>query len=104
LSYFDTIAQERAGEINVIAINVGESVSKVQQFFGAYEPTMIVALDGNGAVFKDYCQNFSNPGSYIPFTLFVDSEGIVQYVHIGAFPSEADLRNALDSVFGTTIP
>ena len=99
MNYFDTIAREREGEIKVIAINVGDSVSKVQQFFGAYEPTMIVALDGNGAVFEDYCKHFSNPRFYIPFTLFVDIEGIVRQVNIGAFQSEADLRNTLDSVF-----
>jgi thiol-disulfide isomerase/thioredoxin len=99
LNYFETIAKESEGEIKVIAVNLGESASKVQEFFGDYEPTMIVALDGNGAVFVNYCQTYKNPKWYVPFTLFVDSEGIVQQVKIGAFQSKEELRNTLDSVF-----
>jgi thiol-disulfide isomerase/thioredoxin len=98
LPYFEAVAQESEGEIKVIAINVGESVSTVQDFFGDYEPTMIVALDGNGEVFVNYCQE-DNPQGYIPITLFVDSEGIIQYIKIGAFSSETELWDTLDSVF-----
>ncbi len=95
---FEAVAQESEGEIKVIAINVGESASTVQTFFGEYEPTMIVALDKNGEVFPNYCQE-DNPRGYIPITFFVDSEGIVQYIKIGAFQSETELWEALDSVF-----
>ncbi|GAF86358.1 unnamed protein product, partial [marine sediment metagenome] len=65
--------------------------------------TMIVALDNNGEVFVNYCQEDNSRG-YIPFTLFVDSEGIVQYIKIGAFTSETELWDTLDSVFETTVP
>ncbi len=98
LPYFEAVAQESEGEIKVIAINVGESASTVQTFFGDYEPTMIVALDENREVFVNYCQE-DNPRGYIPITFFVDSEGIVQYIKIGAFTSEAELWETLDSVF-----
>ena len=98
LPYFEAVAQESEGEIKVIAINVGESVSTVQDFFGDYEPTMIVALDKNGEVFVNYCQE-DNPRGYIPITFFVDSEGIIQYIKIGAFSSETELWDTLDSVF-----
>jgi len=98
LSYFEAVAQESEGEIKVIAINVGESDSRVQTFFGEYEPTMIVALDKNVEVFVNYCQE-DNPRGYIPITFFVDSEGIIQYIKIGAFQSETELWEALDSVF-----
>ena len=98
LPYFEAVAQESEGAIKVIAINVGESDSRVQDFFGEYEPTMIVALDGNGEVFVNYCQE-DNPRGYIPITFFVDSEGIIQYIKIGAFQSEAELWDTLDSVF-----
>jgi len=103
LHYFEAVAQESEGEIKVIAIDVGESASKVQTFFGDYEPTMIVTLDGNGEVFLNYCQE-DNPRGYIPITFFVDSEGIVQHIKIGAFQSEAELWDTLNDVFGTTIP
>jgi len=98
LHYFEAVAQESEGEIKVIAINIGESASTVQTFFDDYEPTMIVALDKNREVFVNYCQG-DNPQGYIPITLFVDSEGVVQYIKIGAFQSETELWEALDSVF-----
>jgi thiol-disulfide isomerase/thioredoxin len=104
LPYFEDIAQQREGEINVIAIDVGQPISEVKRFFGGYEPTMIVALDENSEVFVNYCQNYNNSRGSIPFTLFVDSEGLVQYVKIGAFASEAELWNTLHSVLGITVP
>jgi len=101
--YFDAAAQESEGEITFIAIDIGESVSKVTGFFGDYEPIMIVALDETEEVFWSYCEK-DNPRGYIPFTVFVDSEGIVQYIQIGAFSSEAALWDTLHDVFGITIP
>jgi thiol-disulfide isomerase/thioredoxin len=104
LPHLGNVAQQSEGEIKVIAINVGESASRVQDFFGDYEPTMIIALDGNGEVFVNYCQKYNNPRGYIPFTLFVDSEGTVRYAKIGAFTSEEELRDALRDVLGVSIP
>jgi len=104
LHRLEAVAQESEGEINVIAIDVGQPISEVKRFFGDYEPTMIVALDENSEVFVNYCQNYDNARGYIPFTLFVDSEGVIQYKRIGAFSSETELWNTLHSVFGITVP
>ena len=104
LPYLEAVAQQSGGEIKVIAVNIVDSAASVQTFFGDYEPTMIVALDSNGEVFVNYCQEYNNPQGLIPFTLFVDSEGLVQYKRIGAFSSEAELWDTLNDVFGTTIP
>jgi peroxiredoxin len=98
LSYFEVVAQESEGDIKVIAINVRQPLSEVERFFGDYEPTMTVALDGNGEVFLNYGEE-DNPRGYIPITFFIDSEGIVQYIKIGAFRSNTELWDALDSVF-----
>jgi len=103
LYYFEAVAQESEGAIKVIAINVGQTASTVQSFFGEYEPTMIVALDKNTEVFVNYCQE-DNPRWYIPITFFVDSEGIVQDIKIGAFQSETELWDTLNDLFGITIP
>jgi peroxiredoxin len=103
LPYFEAVAQESDGGINVIAINVGESDSRVQDFFGDYEPTMVVALDETAEVFSNYSQE-DNPRGYIPITFFIDNEGIVQHIKIGAFQSETELWNTLHDVFGITIP
>ena len=104
LPYLEAVAQQSGEEIKVIAINMIDSAASVQNFFGEYEPAMIVALDTNGEVFVNYCQNYNNPRTLFPFTLFVDSEGLVQYVQIGAFTSEAALWNKLHDVLGITIP
>jgi len=103
LHYFEAVAQESEGEIEVVAIDVGESASTVQTFFDDYEPTMIVALDKSTEVFVNYCQE-DNPRWYIPITFLVDSEGIVKDIKIGAFQSETELWDTLNDVFGITIP
>lgn len=106
LPYLESTAQQGAGKIEVVAVNIGQNASTVQKFLenllGDYEP-MIVALDINGQVFVNYCQVYGNPGK-IPFTFFIDSEGIVTYVKIGAFRSEAELWDALNNALGITIP
>jgi thiol-disulfide isomerase/thioredoxin len=104
LPYLENVAQQSGEEIEVIAINMADSAASVQNFFGDYEPSMIVALDTNRETFVNYCQNYDNPRGAIPFTLFIDSEGIVKYVKIGAFSSEEELWDTLNDVFGTTIP
>jgi thiol-disulfide isomerase/thioredoxin len=98
LPYFEAVAQQSEGEIEVIAIDVGESALTVQNFFG-YVPTMIVALDENRKTFVNYCQNYNNPYEAVPFTIFIDSEGIVKYVKLGTFKNEAELLDTLHSVF-----
>jgi peroxiredoxin len=104
LHYFEDVAQQSTGEINVIAIDVGQPISEVERFFGNYTPTMIVALDGSGETFVNYCQNYGNARAYIPFSLFVDNEGLVRYKRIGAFSSEAELWDVLHNVLGITVP
>jgi thiol-disulfide isomerase/thioredoxin len=104
LPYLEAVAQGSEEEIKVVAINVGESVSSIQNFFGDYEPTMILASDRNGEAFMNYSLAYNNAQGYIPFTLFLDSEGIVQHTKIGAFVSEGELWDTLDDVFGITIP
>jgi peroxiredoxin len=99
LPYFDDVAQQSEGVIKVIAINIYDSASEIQDFFGDYKPTMTIALDSNREVFTDYSLAYNNARGSIPFTLFIDSEGIVKYVKIGAFASEAELWDTLHSVF-----
>jgi thiol-disulfide isomerase/thioredoxin len=98
LPYLENVAQQSEGEIKVIAINIADSAANIQKFFGDYEPAMIIALDNNAEAFVDYCQKYDNPRRGTPFTLFVDSEGIVQHVKIGAFTSEEQLQEALSSI------
>ena len=104
LPYLESVAQQSRGEIEVMAINIADSAARVRSFFGDYEPAMTIALDNDREAFKDYGVAHNNTGGYIPFTLLVDSEGIVRYAKIGAFASEEVLWNTLHDVFGITIP
>jgi peroxiredoxin len=104
LHYLEAVAQQSEGEIEVIAINMIDNAASVQAFFGDYEPIMIIALDVNREIFADYCQKYGNPRTYVPFTLFVDNEGMVQYVRVGAFASEAALWQTVNDVLGITVP
>jgi thiol-disulfide isomerase/thioredoxin len=104
LRRLDAVAKQNRGEIKVVAINVGEGASEVQGFFSGHKPNMIVALDENRKAFVNYARAYNNTRGFIPFTLFVDSEGIVQYAKIGAFASEAELRNVLRNALGISIP
>ena len=99
LPYLESVAQQSGGEIKVIAINMVDNAASVQNFFGDYEPTMIVALDRNRETFSDYSLKYDNPRGSIPFTFFVDSEGTVKGVRVGAFTSEAQLWDTLNSIF-----
>jgi hypothetical protein len=51
----------------------------------------------------EYCQEYDNLRGSIPFTFFIDSEGLVQYKRLGAFTSETELRNTLQGVLGIAI-
>jgi thiol-disulfide isomerase/thioredoxin len=101
--YLEHVAQQTEGEMIIIDIDVGENITTVQDFF-SYEPTMTVALDSSRATFIDYCEAYNNTRHAMPFTLFVDSEGVVRFAQEGWFATEAALWDALHSVFGTTIP
>jgi thiol-disulfide isomerase/thioredoxin len=98
LPYFEDVAQQSEGQIEVIAIDVGQNLSTVQKFF-SYEPTMIVALDKNKKTLVSYCLEYNNPQRGAPFTIFIDSEGVAKYVQLGPFKNEAELWDALHSVF-----
>jgi thiol-disulfide isomerase/thioredoxin len=102
LPYLEAVAQQNEGELKVIAVNVADNAAGIQTFFGDYEPTMIIALDKNGEAFVDYSLAYNNTRGYIPFTLLIDSEGLVQHAKIGAFASEEALWNTLHDVFGIT--
>ena len=107
LPYLEAIAQEGEGKIEVIAINIGESSATIQsslQDIFNYELTMTIAVDKSRQAFRDYCLAYDNSRGYIPFTLFVDSVGIVQDKRIGAFASEEQLWDTLDDVLGITAP
>ena len=99
LPCLEKVAQKSVGEIEVVAINIVDTAASLENFFAGYEPIMNVVLDSNRETFTDYCLKYDNPRAAIPFTLFVDREGIMRYKQIGAFPSEAAIWDTLHDVF-----
>jgi thiol-disulfide isomerase/thioredoxin len=104
LPFFENVAQQTEGETKIISINMVDSAARIRRFFDDYEPTMIIALDQNGEAFTDYSLAYNNTRRSVPFMLFVDSEGVIQYAKIGAFAGETELWNTLHDVLGITIP
>ncbi len=102
LPFLEAVAQQNEEELEVVAINTANSAASIRKFFADYEPAMTIALDQSREAFLDYCLAYNNTGQAIPFTLFVDSEGVVQYAKIGAFASEEALWNTVHDVFGIT--
>ena len=90
LPYFDTVAGQNADKATILAINVEDGTSQIEQFFGGSEVTFIVALDKNAQMTSRYATG------YIPTTFLVDSQGIVRYAKVGAFASKEQLQASLD--------
>jgi thiol-disulfide isomerase/thioredoxin len=104
LPFLEEVAQQAEGEIKIISMNIVDSAARIQEFFGDYEPTMIIAMDQNGEAFVDYCVAYNNTNRAVPFMLFVDSESVIQHTKLGAFQSVTEVWNTLHDVFGITIP
>lgn len=93
MGYIEATAKESKGKIKIVAVNIGESAIKVQQFFGNNDVSFTVALDGDRQVALRYGVQ------YIPTTFFIDREGIVVDIKVGAFSSEMDLWSSLSTLF-----
>ncbi len=65
----------------LIAVNLRESSQKIHSFLQGQGLHPIVALDKDGAVGNAY------KAQYIPQTVIIGKEGIVQAVHVGAIPN-----------------
>ena len=92
LPYFDTVARQNADKATILAVNVEDSTSQIEQFFGGSEVSFVVALDKNGQMTSSYATG------YIPTTFLVDSQGIVRYAKVGAFASEGQLQASLNLI------
>lgn len=96
LGYFEQVAEQSAGEVTIIAVNIGETPSKIEQFFGDYKLHFTVALDTDAQVSYKY-------NVYaIPTTFFIDSDGIIRNMKVGAFASEMELWADIETIRGST--
>jgi cytochrome c biogenesis protein CcmG/thiol:disulfide interchange protein DsbE len=77
----------------LLAVNIGDSPSVVEAFMQNKGLSFMVVLDSEGALAGQYGIQ------YIPTTFFIDSEGIIQEVKVGAFQSTAEIEDSLNSLF-----
>ncbi len=92
LPYFDVVAKEYADKVTIVAVNIGESVSQVKGFFGDSKVSFTVALDKNAQMTSSYATG------YIPTTFFIDSQGVIRYLKVGAFADEKQLQASIDKL------
>ncbi len=76
----------------VLAINLGESSSQVEEFMQSYHLSFTVLLDTK----QDVAQRYNITG--IPTTFFIDKDGIIRDKVIGAFPNKTQIENRLSKI------
>lgn len=94
LVYLEQAAEQSDGEIAIIAVDIGETLSRVKQSFGDYKLHFTVALDTDAQV--SYKYNVQ----YTPTTFFIDSGGVIRAIKIGA--SEMELWAGIETIRGPT--
>ncbi len=95
MPYIQQVYDERSGDgLVVLAIDIGESPAKVKEFMQDYGLTFPVLLDVKTEVAKQY--NIRA----IPTTFFIDPDGGIRDIGIGAFPNKA----AIEARLGKIIP
>jgi thiol-disulfide isomerase/thioredoxin len=80
------------GGVMLLTVNVGESSSEVSQFMQSQGFSFTVLLDGEAAV----AQKYNVMG--IPTTLFIDKEGVIQNIKVGAFQNQAEIETILSKI------
>ena len=73
----------------ILAVDGGETASKVQEFMNVNGLSFTALLDNNNSVFKNY--NIRA----IPTTFFIDKEGIIKVVKMGTFRSREQIEDGL---------
>jgi peroxiredoxin len=77
----------------LLAVDISESSSKVEAFMQSEGFSLPVLLDSAGKVAKKY-------GIWvIPTTFFIDLNGVIQEIKLGAFQSKAEIEASLNQLF-----
>ena len=93
MPYLQEIYDEWSGKgLILLAINIGESSSKVEQFLQDHNLSLPVLLDTRAVVAQRYSIQ------YIPTTFFIDKDGIIQEKIIGAFPNKEAIENRVSKI------
>ena len=92
MPFLDAAAAKYNGQAIVMAIDIGDSASSVQDYFGDAQLSMIVPLDVAGQAAGSYSVGFT------PTTFLIDSQGIVRYVKVGPFANANEVITAMELI------
>ena len=76
----------------LLAINMGESPSQVENFMQSHNLSLPVILDTKQVIAQKY--NITG----IPATFFIDKDGIIQGKKVGAFRNKEEIEGYLDKI------
>ena len=90
MPYIQEIYEEWADKgLVVLAINIGESSSKAEEFMQSYNLSFTVLLDTK----QDVAQKYNI--QYIPTTLLINKDGIIEGGKIGPFQSKEEIEGGI---------
>lgn len=80
---FQWLKDEYGSNLTILAVNCGESMETIQSFAAAYGYTFLMAADPN----YDICNLY--PTSGIPYTIVIDSYGVIRHITVGAADAQS---------------
>lgn len=93
MPYLQQVYEEWSAKgLVLLAINKGENAAQVREFMQSYNLSFPVLLDTGESI----AQKYNIRG--IPTTFFIDKDGIIQDVRIGAFQSKAEIERSLSKL------
>ena len=94
IPHFQAIHDQRGNKDTVIlAIDFKESLSTVKKFANNKELTFTILLDTEAKVSQQYCIP-----NVLPYTLFINAEGVIKARKAGAFQTKAEIDSMLNSL------
>ena len=81
-----------AEDLVLLTVNMGGTSSQVAEFLEAQQLSLPVLLDSKQDVSGTY--NIR----YVPTTFFIDEDGVIQAVKVGAFPNQHSIETELDKI------
>jgi peroxiredoxin len=93
MPFIQQVYDERSGKgVVVMLINLGDSASTVTSFLDQHDLSLPVLLNPNQELVGSY--NIE----YIPTTFFLDEDGVIQHIEVGAFSSKEDIESILSQL------
>jgi len=79
-------------DLAILSINRIDDAEEIQSFTESHQLTFPALIDAAGAVHADYSVD------EWPVTFFIDTEGIIQEIQVGAFQSQEEIEGTLESL------